>query len=131
MERMRQRTQQSGQATVEFALASVVFLLMLFGTIDFGRAIFVLSDLHNATREGTRYGIIRPTDTGGIKDRVVQMGIGTGVTASMVSVTCSGAGCVSGGTVNVSASVTFQAVTQSFLGIPAITLTSATSATIE
>jgi Flp pilus assembly protein TadG len=112
---------------VEFALASVVFLLMLFGTIDFGRAIFVLSDLHNSTREATRFGIIQPTNTTGIRNKVL---LKRGLSTATVTVSCTG-GCVSGGTVNVTATIPFSAVTQSFLGIPTITLRSSTSATIE
>jgi Flp pilus assembly protein TadG len=129
---MKNRTHswKSGQATVEFALASLVFLLFVFGTIDFGRAIFVSAELHNAAREGTRYGIVHPTDTAGMKSAVVAKAVGTGLTTAGVTVSCSG-GCTTGGTVTVSAQVSFSAVTQSFLGIPALTLNASSTAEIE
>jgi Flp pilus assembly protein TadG len=52
----------SGQAVVEFSLVSLTLLLIIFGTIDLGRAVFVRSMLTNAVREAARYGSIYPTD---------------------------------------------------------------------
>ena len=48
------RNAHPGQATVEFAFAGFVFLLIVFGTVDLGRAIFFYSQLHNAVGEATR-----------------------------------------------------------------------------
>jgi Flp pilus assembly protein TadG len=47
---------RSGQAVVEFALILPVFMLMLFGAIEFGRAYYTLHLLTNAAREGARTG---------------------------------------------------------------------------
>ena len=121
---------RSGQATVEFALASLVFLLFVFGTIDFGRAIFISAELHNAAREGSRYGAVHPTDTSGIKAKVVAKAIGSGVSSSGVSASCSG-GCTTGGTLTVGVAVGFQAVTQTLLHLPALTLHASSTAEIE
>ena len=44
--------QCSGQALVEFALISVLLLSLLFGLIDFGRAILVRQVMVNLSREG-------------------------------------------------------------------------------
>jgi Flp pilus assembly protein TadG len=49
---MRQR----GQSLVEFALSSVVLLLLVGGLVDIGRAIFISEALSNAAREGARHG---------------------------------------------------------------------------
>ena len=46
--------QQRSQALIEFALVSPVLLLMLFGVIDIGRAIFYYDTLNHAAREGAR-----------------------------------------------------------------------------
>lgn len=121
---------RSGQALVEFAIASILFLMIIFGTIDFGRAIFLSSELHNAVREGSRYGKINPTDTTNIRQRVVDKAYGTGLDTSGVAVSCSGS-CASGDQLTVSASVQFQAVTQSFLGISPITLSSSNTVDVE
>ena len=47
---------QRGQSLVEFALSSVVLLLLVGGLVDIGRAIFISEALSNAAREGARHG---------------------------------------------------------------------------
>ena len=47
---------QEGQSLVEFAVSSVVLLLLVGGLVDIGRAIFVSEALSNAAREGARQG---------------------------------------------------------------------------
>ena len=47
---------RSGQAVVEFALVLPVFVLLVFGAIEFGRAYYDLHLLTNAAREGARRG---------------------------------------------------------------------------
>lgn len=45
---------ESSQALIEFALISPVLLLLLFGIIDVGRAVFYYDTLGHAAREGAR-----------------------------------------------------------------------------
>jgi hypothetical protein len=45
---------QRSQALIEFALVSPVLLLLLFGVIDLGRAIFYYDTLQHAATEGAR-----------------------------------------------------------------------------
>lgn len=45
---------QRSQALIEFALVSPVLLLLLFGTIDIGRAVLYYDTLNHAAREGAR-----------------------------------------------------------------------------
>src|SRR5215213_9601955 len=120
-ELQRRNRRVPGQGIVEFGLASTLFLLIILGTIDFGRAIFLAAELHNAVREGTAVGRISPTNSAAIKSAVTGHGLGNGLTASDVTVSCSGT-CKTGETVTVQASVGFQAVTQAFLGISPITI---------
>ena len=47
---------QRGQSLVEFALSSVVLLLLVGGLVDIGRAIYVSEAISNAAREGARHG---------------------------------------------------------------------------
>ena len=42
---------------VEFALSSVVLLLLVGGLVDIGRAIYIGDALSNAVREGARHGV--------------------------------------------------------------------------
>lgn len=48
---------QRGQSLVEFALSSVVLLLLVGGLVDIGRSIYITEALSNAAREGARHGI--------------------------------------------------------------------------
>ncbi len=48
---------QRGQSLVEFALSSVVLLLLVGGLVDIGRAIFITEGLSSAAREGARHGV--------------------------------------------------------------------------
>lgn len=46
---------QRGQSMVEFALSSVVLLLLVGGLVDIGRAIYISEALSNSAREGARH----------------------------------------------------------------------------
>jgi len=56
MTERRRRSQQS-QALIEFALISPLLLLLIFGVIDIGRAIFYYDTLNHAAREGARVAV--------------------------------------------------------------------------
>jgi Flp pilus assembly protein TadG len=120
---------QSGQATIEFALVSIAFMTLVLGTVDFGRAIFMYSQLHNAVREGARYGKINPSKTAEIKNVVVTKATSLAVSSSSVTVSCTGGCSATSSDVTVTATAPFQAVFQEILGISPITLSS--SATVE
>jgi Flp pilus assembly protein TadG len=49
-------SRQRGQSLVEFAVSSVVLLLLVGGLVDIGRSVFVSQALSNASREGARHG---------------------------------------------------------------------------
>ncbi|HEX5039095.1 MAG TPA: TadE family protein [Candidatus Limnocylindria bacterium] len=52
-----------GQSLVEFALILPVFVLLIVGILDFGRAVFAFNTLNNAAREGARVAIVDQTLT--------------------------------------------------------------------
>lgn len=117
-----------GQATVEFALVSIVFFMMVFGTFDIGRAVYMYSEMTNSVREGARYAEVAPTDTSGIENRVIQKSPYLGLTKSDVTVSCASS-CASGDNITVSVKMNFQFITQQFLGIKPFTMhASATNA---
>jgi len=58
---------EKGQALVEFSLVTVLLFTLLIGIADFTRLYFTYSSMNNAAREGTRYGIVNPNDTEGIR----------------------------------------------------------------
>ena len=54
---------EAGSALVEFAIATVVILTLLFGIIDVGRALYAYDWVSDAARRGTRYGMVRGTSS--------------------------------------------------------------------
>jgi hypothetical protein len=66
------RRQERGQSLVEMALAMILFLLLLVGVVDFGRAFNNYIIITNASREGARYASRFPHDDAGIRARTVQ-----------------------------------------------------------
>jgi hypothetical protein len=47
-----------GQALVEFALVAPIFVFVIFGLIEIGRAVFYQQVLDSAARDGARYGVV-------------------------------------------------------------------------
>ena len=70
---------QSGQNLLEFALTLPLLLLLIMGIFDLGRGIYYYSAIHNAAREGARYGAVNHCDITGIVNQAEQMaGLGDG-----------------------------------------------------
>ncbi|MBN2392122.1 MAG: pilus assembly protein [Anaerolineae bacterium] len=67
---MMKRKKQKGQGLVEFALILPVMLLVIVGTMEFGRIFLIYATVSNGAREGARYGMVSPTDIDGIIARV-------------------------------------------------------------
>jgi Flp pilus assembly protein TadG len=59
--RWKRHRRERGQSLVEFALVLPVFLILVFGIIDFSMALRSYVTLTNATREGARYGALGAT----------------------------------------------------------------------
>jgi Flp pilus assembly protein TadG len=55
---LRRGSGRRGQSLVEFGLILPIFLLIVFGIIDFGRAVFAYSTLNNAAREAARVAVV-------------------------------------------------------------------------
>ena len=55
----RIRATDSGQSLVEFAMVLPLFLVLLFGLVDFGRAFYSWMIVTNAAREGARAGAVQ------------------------------------------------------------------------
>jgi len=58
---IRKRTTK-GQSLAEFGLILPLILLLVFGFLDMGRAVYYYSAIGNAAREGARYASVRPLD---------------------------------------------------------------------
>jgi uncharacterized repeat protein (TIGR01451 family) len=57
---------RKGQGLLEFALILPVLLAVIVGVMEFGYVFATYTNLYNAAREGTRYGVVEPTDGAGI-----------------------------------------------------------------
>lgn len=66
---------QKAQALTEFALVLVLFLFIVMVIFDLSRVIFFYSVVHNAAREGARYGSTDPT-AANIENAIRQNAVG-------------------------------------------------------
>lgn len=118
--------EMTGQAIVEFSIVSVAFFMIVFGTVDFGRAIYMYSQLHSAVQEGARFAKSEPADTVGIENRVIEYASAFNLAPEDIDVECFKNGsphpCYSCSQVQVTARTEFSAITQDFLGIRPISL---------
>jgi len=56
---VRGREGERGSNLVEYGVVLVLMLTMIFGLIDFGRALYAYHFVSGAAREGTRYAMVR------------------------------------------------------------------------
>jgi len=90
-----------GQSMVEFALILPLFVLIVIGVFDLGRAFFGSITITNAAREGARYGTLHVTDPQGICNATLNEAASSGIVLSYndVTITCSAQStCLSSGT---------------------------------
>jgi Flp pilus assembly protein TadG len=68
----------SGQGLAEFALALPVFLVIVMGLFDLGRAVVAYNTITNAAREGARLAIVNQ-DTAKVEQRARGIAIAAGI----------------------------------------------------
>jgi Flp pilus assembly protein TadG len=88
----RAAKEEHGQNLVEFALVITVVLMMIFGIIDFGRALYTYHFVAHAAREGSRYAMVRGADCqltncteGDIQNYVKSLANGNGLDLSAMA----------------------------------------------
>ena len=123
------RNRFRGQGIVEFALVGPLFFLMLIGTIEMGRLMWVNHELSSGTREGARWATVRGENFTGspISDSDVQAIILERTSALDaarlgVVVTWSDPARPPGSTVTVATTYVYQPMVGGFLGIGNITM---------
>jgi Flp pilus assembly protein TadG len=93
-----------GQALPEFALVLPLILLILFGAIELGRAVYIYNTLANAARQGARVAAVNQKEGSGqcnpldrsswsITDCVLDAGIAINLTAGNITVQYVGTSC--------------------------------------
>lgn len=65
----RFRQTEAGQALVEFTMILPIFLVLMFGLVDFGRAFYTWLLVTNAAREGARVAAVQ-ADTSAVDARI-------------------------------------------------------------
>lgn len=69
--RFSPRRTQKGQALVEFAFSVLLLLTLLYGIIEFSRALWTWNTIVQATRAGARFAVVETTDVNKIANFVV------------------------------------------------------------
>jgi Flp pilus assembly protein TadG len=104
--RSRFKRHTRGQSIVELALCTPLLMLIMLGTIDFGRVFFDYIQMRNAVVEGATYGTRHPADTSGIQTAAMENNVpGDTVITTTISGDCSKP--QGGGSVTVEADHTF------------------------
>lgn len=81
MRSVAKRPGQRGQTLAEFALVLPIFLLVVFGLFDVGRAVFTYNSLTNAAREAARLAVVNQ-DEALVATRAQASAIGVGIDVS-------------------------------------------------
>jgi Flp pilus assembly protein TadG len=121
---------QRGAAAVEFAVVAPIFVLLLFGMIEYGRMVMVQQMLTNATREGARRAVLDGTTVASVKTTVQDYLAGGHITVNdnEITVNPDPSSAAFGDPVNVSLTVPFSRVSwlpsPMFLGNASMSATS-------
>ncbi len=104
---LRRSRSEEGQSLVEFALAALMFLVLMFAVFDFGHLFFVEMAVQNAIQEAARYGstgnhLPDPNNPGKSLSRVISItntlqNGSFGVTFSNIQISSLGGGAGSAG----------------------------------
>lgn len=62
----KRRKREAGTALLEFSLAMVTILFLVFGIIDIGRALFAYDWVSDAARQATRFAMVRGQKCAGL-----------------------------------------------------------------
>jgi Flp pilus assembly protein TadG len=109
------RPARRGTATVEFAVIAPIFMTMILGVIEFGRALMVLETLNNVARSGARAGSLSGNASSDITSAVTSALTDSGINNPTVNIKVNGqavdaSSAVSGDSVSVSVSVPYTQV---------------------
>jgi len=110
------RKNRRGAAVVEFAMVVPVFVLLVFGMIEFGRAVMVKQVLVNATREGARQAVLDGSTMADVQARIDEYLSASSINGATTTVTPAPQAAGFGEPVAVTISVPFEDV--SWLTMP-------------
>lgn len=125
-----------GTSALEFALVAPIFFLAMFGTVDFGRAMWAYSTIESAATEGARYAAIRgsnklfPATASQVKSFVVSRAYALDVNTNQVTVAWNPDN-DPGSQVTVQVAYNFSFLMIGFLPLPPIELETSSTLTVH
>ncbi len=118
----RFRGEESGAALVEFAIASLMLIMLILGMVELAELYRRFQALTDAAREGARYAVVSsPADSAGAVAKVKERLAGQGITPKSVTVTGLAAGYGNPATVTIEYDYQFSYVS-SFTGATTVPL---------
>lgn len=123
---MKQKRNERGAVAVEMAIVLPLLLLILIGTMEFGRVFNVQNSLTQAAREGARYAAIHHNDSDFADGDVATVALAAAPSLSNLEILVDddAGSCASGQNVTVSATVTLGSLSgfldAGFFGSPGI-----------
>lgn len=76
---------------VEFAVVAPVFILLVFGMIEFGRMVMVQQILTNASREGARMAVVEGATNNDVETSVEEFLAASSITSATIEILVDGA----------------------------------------
>ena len=99
-------TRQAGSTTVEFALVMMMFLMMVFGIMDFARLLYTWNTANEVSREGARYAVVCADPGSNSRVLARMQALMPDITASNLTVSWEPAGCTAASCEAVTVSLT-------------------------
>ena len=105
---------ERGETLIEFAFASVIFFVMIFGALEFGIAVWNFNLVSNLAQEGARYAAVHGVTSGDPKNEaavgtfVTSRAIGLAVTTTTAPTSSAPGNVAAGSTVTVTVSHTLN-----------------------
>jgi len=106
----RSATPRRGAAAVEFAIVAPLFFMLVFGCIEFGRALMVQQILTNTSRVGARQAITLNATESNVVSTAANFATSASVIGTIITVTPDPATAAAGDMVSVTVSVPFSNV---------------------
>ncbi len=137
---MKRARTERGQSLVEFSLAAMIFIVIILGVVEVGRAVWSYNTLASAAREGSRYAMVHGSSAAAgsgpagndAKVQAAVMKYASALAPSGLTVTSAwpDGNNAAGSRVKVTATYKFGTVFSKLLGVSPITMTSTSTMTI-
>jgi len=104
------RKKRRGAAAVEFAVVLPVFVILVFGMIEYGRMVMVQQVITNASREGARTAVLDGATTTSVQSAVTTYLTNAQLSGGSSTVSPNPATAASGSPITVTVSIPFSSV---------------------